>query len=66
MLKDYNIDVQIVFLRMMITNAELFTRVLNIINPDNFDRKLRPAVSFLIDHSKNYNVLPEPVQIKGM
>jgi len=62
---DYNIDVQVVFLRMMVTNAELFTRVLNIIKPENFDRKLRPAVSFLIDHSKNYNVLPEPIQIKA-
>ena len=65
MLKDYNIDVQLVFLRMMVTNAELFTRVLNIIKPENFDKKLRPVVSFLIDHSKNYNVLPEPVQIKA-
>jgi len=65
LLKDYNIDVQIVFLRMMVTNAELFTRVLNIIRPENFDKKLRPVVSFLLDHSKNYNVLPEPVQIKA-
>jgi len=49
----------------MVTNAELFTRVLNIIRPENFDKKLRPVVSFLLDHSKNYNVLPEPVQIKA-
>jgi KaiC/GvpD/RAD55 family RecA-like ATPase len=63
--KDYNIEVQLVFLRMMITNAELYTRVTNIMNASNFDRKIRPAVEFIIEHSKQYNVLPDPVQVKA-
>lgn len=50
---------------MMVTNAELFTRVANIINPQNFDKKLRVAAEFICDYSKKYNVMPEPAQIKA-
>jgi hypothetical protein len=62
---DYNIDIQTVFLRMMITNAELYTRVMNIMNPENFDRRLRPVAEFIIEHAKKYNVMPDPIQIKA-
>lgn len=65
MTKDYNIEVQKIFLQMMITNAELFTRVMNIINAENFDRRLRPAAEFIIEHTKKYNVMPDPIQIKA-
>ena len=49
----------------MVTNAELYTRVMNIMNSQNFDRKLRPVAEFIAEHSKKYNVMPEPVQIKA-
>jgi archaellum biogenesis ATPase FlaH len=65
LIKDYNIDVQKLFLQMMVTNAELYTRVMNIMNPQNFDRKLRPVAEFITEHSKKYNTMPEPVQIKA-
>ena len=65
MINDYNIDVQTLFLRMMVTNAELYTRVMNIMNSENFDRRLRPVAEFIIDHTKKYNVIPEPIQIKA-
>lgn len=50
---------------MMVTNAELYTRIMNIMNPQNFDRKLRPVAEFIVEHSKKYNVMPEPLQIKA-
>jgi len=50
---------------MMVTNAELYTRVMNIMNPENFDRRLRPVAEFIVEHSKKYNVMPEPTQIKA-
>ena len=50
---------------MMVTNAELYTRVMNIINPEHFDRRLRPVAEFIIEHTKKYNVMPEPIQIKA-
>ena len=63
--RDFSTDKQLMFLRMMITNAELFTRVSNIINVENFDKSLRSTVKFLIDHSGKYNLLPDTLQIKA-
>ena len=65
MLKEFNADVQELFLRMMITTAELFVRITNIFNPENFDRRLRPVAEFMLDHSSKYKLLPDPTQIKA-
>ena len=65
MLKEFNPEVQTLFLRMMITNPELYTRVMNIMNPLNFDRSVRAAAEFIVEHSQKYNVLPDPTQIKA-
>lgn len=65
MLKEYNTDIQTLFLRMMITNAELYTRVMNIMNAENFDRKLRPVAEFMVEHSTKYSIMPDPLQIKA-
>lgn len=65
MITEYNTEVQTLFLRMMITMPELYTRVVNITNPLNFDKSLRPAVEFIVDHAQQYSILPEPVQIKA-
>ena len=50
---------------MMCTNAELFTRVMNIMNPQNFDRTLRPVAEFMVEHTTTYSVMPDPIQIKA-
>ena len=65
MLKEYNSDVQELFLRMMVTNAELYTRVMNIMNPENFDRKLRSVAEFMVEHTNKYSIMPDPAQIKA-
>jgi replicative DNA helicase len=65
LISDYNIDVQKLFLQMMVTNAELYTRVMNIMNPEHFDRRLRPIAEFIMEHTKKYNVMPDPIQIKA-
>lgn len=65
LLKEYNTDVQELFLRMMVTNAELYTRVMNIMNPENFDRRLRPAAEFMVEHTTKYSIMPDPSQIKA-
>jgi RecA/RadA recombinase len=56
---------QLLFLRMMVTNAELYTRVMNIMNPENFERKLKPVAEFIVEHTKKYNIMPEPTQLKA-
>lgn len=50
---------------MMVTNAELYTRITNIMNPQNFDKRLRGVAEFITEYSKKYNVMPEPTQIKA-
>ena len=65
MIKDYNIDVQTLFLRMMVTNSELFTRVINIMNAKNFERTIRPVAEFIVDHTEKYSMMPDPTQIKA-
>jgi replicative DNA helicase len=50
---------------MMVTNAELYTRIISIMNPQNFDKRLRGIAEFITEYSKKYNVMPEPTQIKA-
>jgi len=62
---EYTVDVQKLFLRMMITNAELYTRVMNIMNSENFDRSLRPVAEMYKEHTDKYRILPDATQIKA-
>ena len=63
MLKDYGVDVQRLFLEMMLEDASSYVRIQNIYNPQNFDRSLRSAAEFIKDHSAKYNTLPDRTQI---
>lgn len=48
---------------MMISDAELYIRVMNIMNPDNFDKSLRSVATMFKDHSEKYKTLPDFDQI---
>ena len=63
MLKDYNADVQRLFLEMMLEDAESYVRVQNIFNPENFDRALRPAAEFIKTHCDTHKTMPDRAQI---
>ena len=63
--KDYSIDLQKLFLEIMISDAQCFVRVQNIYDPVNFDRSLKTAATFLQDYSKKYNDLPQSNQVKA-
>jgi KaiC/GvpD/RAD55 family RecA-like ATPase len=65
LLKDYSIDVQRLFLEMMLQDATSYVRVQNIFNPENFDRSLRPAAEFISEHSDKYKTMPEVQQISA-
>lgn len=62
---EYTHDIQELFLRMMLTDAQLFTRVSNIMNSDNFEKSLRPAAKFLVEFSEKYNSIPDSTQIQA-
>jgi archaellum biogenesis ATPase FlaH len=63
LLKEYGLDVQRLFLEMMLQDASSYVRVQNIYNPENFDRSLRPAAEFVKKHSADYKTLPTVEQI---
>ena len=63
MLKDYGLEVQRLFLEMMLQDAESYVRVQNIYNPENFDRSLRPAAEFIKRHVNDHRTMPVLEQI---
>ena len=65
MLTEYSVDVQKLFLEMMLEDASSFVRVQNIYNPENFDRNLRPAAEFIMQHCDQHKTMPERSQIKA-
>lgn len=65
MSKDYSVDLEKLFLEMMVANPESYLRVQNIYNPDNFDRSLKKSAEFIRDHVKNHTAMPTLDQIKA-
>ena len=47
MAKDFGVDVQKLFIEMMLSDGQSYVRVQNIYNPANFDRSLRSAAEFI-------------------
>ncbi len=66
MMQDYSVDIQKLFLEFMVQDAQLFVRVHNIYNPENFDKSLRQTAKFIVDHISQYSTLPERQQIKAV
>ncbi len=65
-MKEYSLDLQRLFLEIMLTDAQSFVRVQNIYNPENFDRTLRESAKFISDHAVNHKVLPTFEQIQAV
>ena len=63
--KDYSVDLQKLFLEIMLSDAQCFVRVQNIFDSINFDRSLRSAADFISEYSKKYNDLPKSSQVKA-
>jgi archaellum biogenesis ATPase FlaH len=66
MQKNYSVDLQRLFLEIMLTDAQSFVRVQNIFNAENFDRTIREAAKFLTEHSAKHGVLPNSEQIAAV
>lgn len=64
-MKNYNPDIQQLFLEMMLEDAETYVRVQNIYNSENFDRSLREAARFIKKHSDDHKTLPTREQIQA-
>lgn len=66
MIKEYSVDLQRLFLEIMLEDAQSFIRIQNIYNPQNFDRSLRDCAKFLVDYSNQYKSLPTVDQVKAI
>jgi KaiC/GvpD/RAD55 family RecA-like ATPase len=64
--KDYNADIQKLFLEMMMEDASTYVRVQNIFNAENFDRSLRATAEFIKTHSDDHRTLPTRDQIQAV
>ena len=66
MSKEYSVQLQTLFLEMMLQNAESYLRVQNIYNPENFDRSLKEAAKFIHSHIDEHKAMPTAKQIKAV
>jgi len=65
-MKQYSVDLQRLFLEIILTDSQCYVRVQNIFNPENFDRSLRSAAKFIADHANRHGVLPTCEQIQAV
>ena len=66
MAKDFGVDVQKLFIEMMLSDGQSYVRVQNIYNPANFDRSLRSAAEFIKTHCADHSVMPLFEQINAV
>jgi len=64
-MKEYTVEIQKLFLEMMLADAQSYVRVQNIYNVDNFDPSLREAATFIKEHSDKYGTMPEVSQVNA-
>src|SRR5210317_2210520 len=57
--KNYDYEVQKIYLEMMLNDAETFVRCQGIFDHTLFDRKLQDAAQFINEYTKQYNVMPD-------
>ena len=65
-MSEYTPALQTLFLEMMVEDAQSYVRVQDIYNVENFDRSLRKAAKFMMEHTENHNVLPTREQVKAV
>ena len=59
MIKNYDYDIQKLYLEMMLADAELFVRCQGIFDHTLFDRKLQETAEFIHEYAKEYSTLPD-------
>jgi len=66
MAKTFDAGVQKFFLEMMLSDPQCYVRVQNIYNPNNFDRSLKAAAEFVLEHGNKYSTMPTLEQINAV
>ena len=63
--RDYNVDLQKLFVEFLAQDQDLFVRVNNITDSSYFDRTLRSTVDFIREHAAEYGAQPTSQQVKA-
>lgn len=63
-LNDYSESTQKFFIEFLLSSNDAFMKSQNIIKPEYFDKKFKPAVRFVKDYSKDYNAIPGIRQVE--
>lgn len=64
--KEYSAELQKLFLEMMLENPEIYVRVQNIYNPENFHKSIKSSAKFIKEHSTKFGSLPTHAQIRAV
>jgi archaellum biogenesis ATPase FlaH len=63
--KNYSADLQKLFVQFMLTDPQLFTRIMGIVDDRHFDREVRDVVKYIISYSNDYQTMPTIEMIKA-
>lgn len=63
---DYGYEFQLLMLAFMVSDPTSYAQSQDIIKPDYFDDRLRPAARFILQYSNDYHALPTKEQVKAM
>lgn len=63
--KNYSADLQKLFVQFMLTDPQLFTRIMGIVDDRHFDRDIRNVVKYIISYSNEYQQMPTVQMIKA-
>ena len=66
MIKDYNTDIQKLFIEIMLQDPQSYVRVQNIFNEENFHKSLRPAAKFIQEHTAKHSTMPNRTQVNAV
>lgn len=64
-LKEYSEEVQKVLIQFMLTDSSAFVRCQNIVKPEYWNERLRPAVRYILKFAGEYRALPTPEQVSA-
>ena len=61
----YDLELQKLYIGVLLTNSDIFTRVRSVTKSEHFDPRIRKAVQEIIDYSDKYSGLPDPEYLKS-
>ena len=62
---EYDLEMQKLFLRFIISDHSIFVRLNSIFNSENFDKRLRSTAKFISEYSQEYSAIPSADQIEA-